>query len=357
MQSVNTSEETLAQTKFANINRLPSHKTSHDSSSTRTRTLSRDTDPAHSTRRPSREHGKSRQEEGQTSSARNHRKEQKSGNPLTRCFRWSTQCCRSPKRKKSGKRKNGFWKRLKKRCRKKKKRTPKSELQKEGEADQLSTSTVDYPESSDTTLYEKSKRHKRTADAADTVDPAHAPHGKFADIPRDAEAAHAADPRVKEVMEKGYPDFTKSCCYMCANAMALLGAVPGPTTEKLHVSIQASGTLTDKADKSSSPMSYVRTVQSSVKVKVRNIGTDYSKARKPAKPKLKLKDFKNAISGKLPKMPKLANMRMARKPPGEKASKKPQTRTVACGTNTSSKHTNTPQCMAGRATQCVREKK
>ncbi|XP_076383378.1 uncharacterized protein LOC117222806 [Megalopta genalis] len=254
-----------------------------------------------------------------------------------------------------------------KRSSKKKKPTSESELQERAKADQVSTSTVEYPESSET-VYERSKKHKRTSDAADSVDtarPADAPQVRLAQIPHDAQAAEdadaarAADPRVKDILEKGYPDFTKSCCYMCANAMVLVGAMPG-TAEKLHVSIQASGTLTEKADKSTSPMSYVRTVQSSVRVKVRNIGTDYSKVKKPSRPKLTLKDFKDAVSQKLPKIPKMPKLTKARTPKelrGEKASKRPPTRTVACGTNTSSKQTNTPQCMAGRATQCVREKK
>lgn len=130
-------------------------------------------------------------------------------------------------------------------------------------------------------------------------------------------------------------DFTKSCCYLCAqNTMAIAAAMS--KIGKFHMSIQASTKETLTCDKSCSPTMHVRTVQSSVKVKMRDMGTLHpdKKKSKRSRPKLKLKKKLNILPRlKFPAYPKV--------------------RTVACGTDKSMKHNNIPQCRTKRGANCV----
>lgn len=130
-------------------------------------------------------------------------------------------------------------------------------------------------------------------------------------------------------------DFTKSCCYLCAqNTMAIAAAMS--KIGKFHMSIQASTKETLTSDKSCSPTMHVRTVQSSVKVKMRDMGTLHpdKKKSKRSRPKLKLNKKLNILPRlKFPAYPKV--------------------RTVACGTDKSMKHNNIPQCRTKRGANCV----
>ncbi|XP_006563681.1 eukaryotic translation initiation factor 5B isoform X3 [Apis mellifera] len=134
-------------------------------------------------------------------------------------------------------------------------------------------------------------------------------------------------------------DFTKSCCYLCAkNTMAIAAALT--KGEKFHISIQASTKEIATSDKSCSPTIYVRTVQSSVKVRTRDIGTSFpekkkEKKAKKAKPKLKIPKRLQAMIPKLrfPMYPKV--------------------QTVACETDKSM----IPQCRARQGVNCVTEAK
>lgn len=275
-------------------------------------------------------------------------------NPVKTFFLWITQCCRAPQRRNAGKRTKNFWKRAKdrvKRCSRKKK---SSDI-----ADQSSTATTkestpihSYPASSETAdrKHGKTKRSQQVRKKV-TSDTSISSPIRLPDEKEEVIKDH--------VLEKGFPDFTKSCCYMCTNAMTIAGMISNKI-DKSHVSIQTSSFVKEKLDKGCSPVSYVRTVQSSVKVKIRNVGTNFPDDKKTkktkAKPKLKLKHLKQTILPKLPKIPSLPKMpKMPKLPQAPKFSKQPRIRTVACATDTSTKYTNTPQCMARRGTQCVRE--
>ncbi|XP_031771272.1 LOW QUALITY PROTEIN: ABC transporter F family member 4 [Apis florea] len=134
-------------------------------------------------------------------------------------------------------------------------------------------------------------------------------------------------------------DFTKSCCYLCAkNTMAIAAALT--KGEKFHISIQASTKEISTSDKSCSPTIYVRTVQSSVKVRTRDIGTSFPERKKEkkvkkAKPKFKIPKRLQAIIPKLrfPMYPKV--------------------QTVACETEKSM----IPPCRARQGVNCVTEAK
>lgn len=128
-------------------------------------------------------------------------------------------------------------------------------------------------------------------------------------------------------------DFTKTCCYLCVqNSMAIAAAMS--KVGKFHMSIQVSAKEMLSSDKSCSPTMQVRTVQSSVKVRTRDIGTlpDKKKSKK-FRPKLKLKKLNIIPKLKFPVYPKV--------------------RTVACETNKSMRHNNIPQCRARRGADCV----
>ena len=128
-------------------------------------------------------------------------------------------------------------------------------------------------------------------------------------------------------------DFTKTCCYLCVqNTMAIAAAVS--KVGKFHVSIQASIKEMSTSDKSCSPATQVRTVQSSVRVRMRDMGTlpDKKKSKRP-RPKLKLKNFNIIPKLKFPVYPKV--------------------RTVACETDKSMRNNNIPQCRARRGADCV----
>ncbi|OAD55012.1 hypothetical protein WN48_05761 [Eufriesea mexicana] len=130
-------------------------------------------------------------------------------------------------------------------------------------------------------------------------------------------------------------DFTKSCCYLCAkNTMAIAAALSGKA-EKFHMSIQASTKEILTSDKSVSPATQVRTVQSSVRVKVRDMGTliPDKKKNKKMRPKLKIKKLNILPKLKFPLYPKV--------------------RTVACETNQTTRYNNIPQCRARRGGNCV----
>lgn len=131
-------------------------------------------------------------------------------------------------------------------------------------------------------------------------------------------------------------DFTKSCCYLCAkNTMAIAAALSGKA-DKFHMSIQASTKEILTSDKSVSPSTQVRTVQSSVRVKMRNMGTlvPDKKKSKNMRQRLKIKKFPKIF-------PKL------------RRSSYPKVRTVACETIKSMRNNNIPQCRARRGGYCV----
>ncbi|XP_076629950.1 uncharacterized protein LOC143346081 [Colletes latitarsis] len=250
---------------------------------------------------------------------------QRYDNVLKRCFRWCTKCCRKQKSKRARKKKKTLWKRLKEKrekCRSKKRRIYAS-------ATQSSTTTAGYSDSEE--IKEKRRRRaKKTAkfDDSSVVDP------------RSFDDEHVI---TDHGLEKDFVDFTKSCCYLCAkNTMAIAAAISN-NVGKSNISIQASTHFVEKSTsvKSGGPGARVRTVQSSVKVKMRDMSTLYPERKKPKRTKGKFKLKKLNIFSNL-KAPK---------------AKRPKVRTVACETDKSSRRNNVPQCRARRGTYCVREDK
>lgn len=240
--------------------------------------------------------------------------------------RLCTKCCAAHKRKKAKSRirKPGFWKRLKEKCKNcKRKRRTRSKPS--------STSTVAFKEAegeiSEKKPDEREKGRRRARRSRRL---------------RERGEREPAETFVgsEHLLQVAPPDFTKSCCYLCAqNTMAVAAAISNQI-EKSHISIQSSAQFTKgtpMSDKGCSPAVYVRTVQSSVKVKMRDMSTSYAEGKKSNKPKYKFKLKKLIPNITLPKHPKV--------------------RTVACETDKPARRNNAPQCKARRGTHCVTEKK
>ncbi|XP_054008016.1 uncharacterized protein LOC128892006 [Hylaeus anthracinus] len=260
---------------------------------------------------------------------------QKPDNAVKRCFRWCTQCCRKRDRKRVEEVSSKLWESLKaqrEKCRSKKRR-------KGVPSEQSSASTAEYSGSREI----KGKKSKRDSDKADKFDDSrrsrkkrkkHASEASVVDTPTINDEKLVAS----HALGKDF-DFTKSCCYLCAtNAMALAAAMSG-RVDKLNMSIQASIHFEEKATsvKNDGLPMRVRTVQSSVKVKTRDMSTLYPEEKKPKKPKAKLK---------------LKNLNIF---PKVKVPIQPKVRHVACGTDKTMRSNNvTPQCRAGRGTHCMR---
>lgn len=102
---------------------------------------------------------------------------------------------------------------------------------------------------------------------------------------------HDEGPVEDRVLGKPPPvDFTKTCCYLCAqNTLAIAAATTKPeqSDKGVQVSAHKFRAVAPTLDKSGSPMLLVRTVQSSVKVKTREISTlcPGRSARKETKPR------------------------------------------------------------------------
>ncbi|XP_016911440.2 uncharacterized protein LOC107997391 [Apis cerana] len=211
---------------------------------------------------------------------------------------WFFQCCRRKRLpvKKVHKKRPTFWQRVRGKFRKKK----------------VKKATFEEDD-------EKIKRKKKKEKPEYEIDKP----DKVEDVP----------PETKEI------DFTKSCCYLCAkNTMAIAAALS--KGEKFHISIQASTKEIATSDKSCSPTIYVRTVQSSVKVRTRDIGTSFpekKKEKKVKKPKPKFKIPKR-LQAMIPKL---------------RFPMYPKVQTVACETDKSM----IPQCRARQGVNCVTEAK
>ncbi|KOX74532.1 hypothetical protein WN51_00597 [Melipona quadrifasciata] len=229
-----------------------------------------------------------------TNSNRNYTLKKRLDNLAKRIYQWCAQCCGKKKAKltKVHKSTSDFFKHLKEKCEDHKKKAKEKK---------------------------KKKKEKEKEDVPESFLPAFLPYQK--------------EELVKDRAPDVGIDFTKTCCYLCAqNAMAIAAAIS--KVGKFHVSIQASTKEILTFDKSCTPNMQVRTVQSSVKVRTRDTGTvPYKEKGKRLRPKLKLKKFNIIPKLKFPVYPKV--------------------RTVACETDKSMRHNNIPQCRARRGADCV----
>ncbi|XP_050484087.1 uncharacterized protein LOC126870422, partial [Bombus huntii] len=254
-------------------------------------------------------------------------------NVAKRIYQWCSQCCGKKKAKivRARKSKSNFFKRLKEKCKKRKKKKKKTTFSEERRVSPVQhedtvkeTSRKEQDEGFDESKGAKEIRKRKKKKKKDVSEP---PVRTF----QTDQEEKVIDDRASEL---GI-DFTKSCCYLCAqNTMAIAAAMS--KIGKFHMSIQASTKETLTSDKSCSPTMHVRTVQSSVKVKMRDMGTLHpdKKKRKRSRPKLKLNKKLNILPRlKFPAYPKV--------------------RTVACGTDKSTKHNNMPQCRTNRGANCV----
>ncbi|XP_076395086.1 uncharacterized protein LOC105663555 [Megachile rotundata] len=261
--------------------------------------------------------------------------ETQSRNPVRKLFQACIQCCRK-KKTKIVKSKTSFVESIKekaKKCRTKKKRSKQRAAATE-HPDRVEDKQEKKIEDSKKAKRKKRKKERKKSEPQDVPQ----------DYSEDSPTASPPDHRKlsHQILGAEAQDFTKSCCYLCAqNAMAIAAAISAQK-DKSNVYIQTSVRFkerTDTTDKSCSPMMYVRTVQSSVKVRTRDMGTLHpeKKKKKKAKPKLNFKRFSIIPKVKLPGYPRV--------------------RTVACETDKSMGHNNIPQCRARHGTHCVPEKK
>ncbi|XP_014469161.1 PREDICTED: axoneme-associated protein mst101(2)-like [Dinoponera quadriceps] len=152
-------------------------------------------------------------------------------------------------------------------------------------------------------------------------------------------------PRVVDAQPAAPTEILKSCCYLCAqNTLAIAGAAAGFKPEQSDKCIQVSAhkfhEATSALDKSCSAIVLVRTVQSSVKVKTREISTlcpGMSVRRKDTEPKTKRK--------KLSVFPRLT------------WTKCPARRHVACETDKSAKRDNAEKRERPKYEKCCDRKK
>ncbi|XP_043601768.1 uncharacterized protein LOC122576054 [Bombus pyrosoma] len=265
-------------------------------------------------------------------------------NVAKRTYQWCTQCCGKKKAKivRARKSKSNFFKRLKEKCKKRKRKKKRTSF-----SEERSVSPIRYEERRvspvqhegvirETSREEKDERFDDSKGAKEIRK--RKKKKKMKDVSEPPVRMFQTDQEEKVInnhaSELGI-DFTKSCCYLCAqNTMAIAAAMS--KMGKFHMSIQASTKETLTSDKSCSPTMHVRTVQSSVKVKMRDMGTLHpdKKKSKRSRPKLKLNKRLNILPRlKFPPYPKV--------------------RTVACGTDRSMKRNNIPQCRTKRGANCV----
>ncbi|KAK9303664.1 hypothetical protein QLX08_004674 [Tetragonisca angustula] len=267
-------------------------------------------------------------------------------NVAKRIYQWFAQCCGKKKAKltKVHKSTSDFFKHLKEKCKDRKKKKKKTTFREErgvspveheskvGEILRRETPIFEreFEEEEDKrfnnmTNKKKAKEKKRKKKEKEEEDVPESPLPAF--------PPYQKEELVKDRAPDVGIDFTKTCCYLCVqNTMAIAAAVS--KVGKFHVSIQASIKEMSTSDKSCSPTTQVRTVQSSVRVRMRDMGTlpDKKKSKRP-RPKLKLKNFNIIPKLKFPVYPKV--------------------RTVACETDKSMRNNNIPQCRARRGADCV----
>ncbi|XP_068978387.1 uncharacterized protein [Bombus flavifrons] len=304
----------MPEIQFANINQYPKYNRRNNEERNgfkRTQSVARNSSEYSSTQPVSERGSNSRKIRGNERRGERGRENVQTANSTAnkrpdnvakRIYQWCSQCCGKKKAKivRARKSKSNFFKRLKEKCKRRKEKKKKTSAKEE--------------------IRKRKKKKKK-----DVSEP---PVRMF----QTDQEEKVIDDRASEL---GI-DFTKSCCYLCAqNTMAIAAAMS--KIGKFHMSIQASTKETLTCDKSCSPTMHVRTVQSSVKVKMRDMGTlhpDKKKRKGRSRPKLKLnKKFNILPRLKFPAYPKV--------------------RTVACGTDKSMKHNNTPQCRTKRGANCV----
>ncbi|CAK9824188.1 hypothetical protein ANTRET_LOCUS2396 [Anthophora retusa] len=333
----------MSENQFATINQSPKNNVQNNerrNSYKRTQTLRRNTSVYSSTQpitEKDKHHGKSsdknkRKIRPNLDCASSSISRGKSGNVGKKIYQWCAQCCGKKKSKiaKMRRSKRNFFKRLRK---KKKKRTTFST--------EPSIATIEHTDSTDPMV----RKHR----ADETVDRFESSKERRKRMKKRKRKTHASETSVRtfgedqdeeELIKDIVPqmDFTKSCCYLCAkNTMAIAAAISNKA-DKLHMSVQASTKERLTSDKSCSPEIHVRTVQSSVKVKMRDMSTLHPEKRKDKKKraKLNLKKLNNIIPRiKFPMYPKM--------------------RTVACETDKSMRCNNMPRCRAMRGTHCITE--
>ncbi|KOC65735.1 hypothetical protein WH47_10197 [Habropoda laboriosa] len=307
----------MSETHFANINQSLKHKQKNEKrdSFKRTQTLRRNPFEYSSTQTISEKNknlGKSqgknkeqkkRKQNANLDSTSSSTSRDKSSNIGQKIYLWCAQCCRRKKSKitEVRKSKKGFCKRLKKKFKKKKQTT--------------------FSRFKDSKERKKSMKKKKGHPSDTSV--------RTFEMGQDEQLIKDFVPEM---------DFTKSCCYLCAKSTMAIAAAMSNKTDKLHMSVQASIKERLTSDKSCSPEIHVRTVQSSVKVKMRDMSTLHPERKKSKKKKAKLN------------LKKLNNMI-----PKIKFPMYPKVRTVACETDKSMRCNNIPQCRAKRGTHCVTE--
>ncbi|XP_060824557.1 uncharacterized protein LOC132911713, partial [Bombus pascuorum] len=278
-------------------------------------------------------------------------------NVAKRIYQWCTQCCRKKKAKivRARKSKSNFFKRLKEKCKKRKIKKKKTTFSEERSVSPIQyeerrVAPVQYEERRvspvqhedvvrETSREEKDERFDESKGAREIRKRKKKKKKDVSEPPVRMFETDQEEKVIKDHASELGIDFTKSCCYLCAqNTMAIAAAMS--KIGKFHMSIQATTKETLTSDKSCSPTMHVRTVQSSVKVKMRDMGTlhpDKKKSRR-SRPKLKLNKKLNILPRlKFPAYPKV--------------------RTVACGTDKSMKHNNIPQCRTKRGANCVTDAK
>lgn len=275
-------------------------------------------------------------------SASSTRRKRRSDSKGRRLYLWCTQCFRKRKNRriKPGKSIGNFFGRMRRKCKNRKGKRSFPERKgstpargSEERAEEISRTrrrkrgrdirTKDSKTSTET----RRLRQRGTSDALETL----VDTGR---IQADEDEKEIRD----HVLERD-TDFAKSCCYLCAKNTLALAEEISSRMNKAHVSIQAS-TQYFREDKSCNPQVHVRTVKSSVKVKVRDMGTIHPEKKKTKKPKFKLKLKKPDI---IPRM---------------RFPIQPKVRTVACETDKLARNHNVPQqCRAKHGTHCVTEKK
>ncbi|CAD1481170.1 unnamed protein product, partial [Heterotrigona itama] len=260
-------------------------------------------------------------------------------NIAKRIYQWCAQCCGKKKAKltKVHKSTSDFFKDIKGKCKDRKERKKKTTFR---EAPVQYESEVGEILRRETPIFEREFEEEEDEKFDDMADKKKAKEKKRKKkrkekevVPESAFLPYRKEELVKDRTPDVGIDFTKSCCYLCAqNTMAIAAAMS--KVGKFHMSIQVSTKEMLTCDKSCSPTMQVRTVQSSVKVRTRDIGTlsDKKKSKK-LRPKLKLKNFNIIPKLKFPVYPKV--------------------RTVACETDKSMRHNNIPQCRARRGADCV----
>ncbi|CAL7937452.1 unnamed protein product [Xylocopa violacea] len=341
------SRERMSENQFSNINYYPKRNPQNKerrNSLKRTQTLARNSSELDTMQSRSKSENNPRKER---KSDRRRRRQiiaaASTSNPGTKqksvpakIRQWCAQCCRKKKSKltEARKKKANFCKRLKRKCRRRKKKK-KTTFSRES-----SVSTVQQEDGTRETSSKERGKRKKVDKIRVSKRSKERKRKKEGDLTDSSVHTIEADERSEEVVRGPVSDlgvdFTKSCCYLCAkNTMAITAAMS--KAEKFHVSIQASFKEKLTSDKSCSPTMQVRTVQSSVRVKRRDMGTSHPEREKSkkGKPKLKLKKFNILTKLKLPTYPKV--------------------RTVACETDKSMRRNNVPQCRARQGAQCVTE--